>query len=445
MSESDKNSSPTPPVGPTPDTTRSVFYGWWIVLGSTITLVFSCGIGFYSHGAFLDPLRVHHGWAKGIISTALTMYFAVSGVLGILVGRAIDRYGSKPLLILGSVITGIGFFLLSRLTQQWQLFAVYLFLAVGGSCASPITITTLIANWFVLKRGLAMGLTMSGLSLGGMIMVPLTVYLTSHWGLRTALPTLGGLFCLVIIPVAIFLIKQHPADVGQFPDGRQEAPFFGGSSEKRIFFAPQMRVWTRVEAMQTTAFWAIVIGFWLAMTGQLAFLVHQISFLSQTLGAAGAAKAVSVTTGASIISRLFLGSIADRFDKRFVAIFCFLLQGIAVLFMAHSHHVVVLYLGTFAFGLTMGGIFMMQSLLVGDCFGMASFGTIIGFSGLFTQLGASFGPTIAGLIFDATQDYRIAFTIFGMTSLSAIVAVFFARPPKSLQGVSLYAGTSKPS
>ena len=111
--------------------------------------------------------------------------------------------------------------------------------------------------------------------------------------------------------------------------------------------------------------------------------------------------------------------------------------------MAHFHQVVVLYLGTFAFGLTMGGIVMMQSLLVGDCFGMVSFGTIIGFSGLFTQLGASFGPTIAGLIFDATHDYRIAFTIFGMTSLSAIVAVFFARPPKPLPGFSVYGGTRK--
>ncbi len=445
MSESDKNSSSTPPVDPSPDTTQRIFYGWWIVLGSTITLVFSCGIGFYSHGAILDPLRVHYGWSKGIISTALTMYFAASGVLGMVVGRAVDRFGSKPLLVLGSIFTGMGFFLLSRITQLWQLFAVYLVLAVGTGCASTITITTLIANWFVFKRGLAMGLTMSGLSLGGMIMVPFTVYLISHWGLRTALPTLGGIFCLVIIPIAIFLIKQHPADVGQFPDGRQEVPLSGGSVKSRIFFASQMPVWTRIEAMHTTAFWAIVIGFWLAMTGQLAFLVHQISFLSLTLGTAGAARAVSVTTGASIVSRLFLGSIADRFDKRFVAIFCFLLQGMAVLLMAHFHQVAVLYLGTFAFGLTMGGIVMMQSLLVGDCFGMASFGTIIGFSGLFTQVGASFGPTIAGLIFDTTQDYRIAFTIFGSASLSAIVAIFFAKPPKFHRGVSIYAGTRKPS
>jgi len=105
---------------------------------------------------------------------------------------------------------------------------------------------------------------------------------------------------------------------------------------------------------------------------------------------------------------------------------------------------VVLYLGTFAFGLTMGGIVIMQSLLIGDCFGMVSFGRIVGFSGLFTQLGASSGPIIAGLIFDATQDYRISFTIFGIASLSAIVAVFFARPPKPLPGLSPYLKPTAP-
>ncbi len=95
------------------------------------------------------------------------MYFAVSGVLGMVVGQAIDRFGSKPLLILGSIITGIGFFLLSRITQLWQLYAVYLFLAVGTSCASPMTITTLIANWFVFEEGVGYGIDHERIKPGG--------------------------------------------------------------------------------------------------------------------------------------------------------------------------------------------------------------------------------------------------------------------------------------
>jgi MFS family permease len=145
---------------------------------------------------------------------------------------------------------------------------------------------------------------------------------------------------------------------------------------------------------------------------------------------------VSITTGASIIGRLFLGSIADRMDKRFMAMSCFLIQGAAVFSMAYFRQVVVLYLGTFAFGLTMGGIVMMQWLLIGECFGMVSFGTISGLVGLFSTSGSAFGPAIAGLIYDATQDYRIAFTIFGGASFLTIVAVLFARQPTPLAAPS---------
>jgi sugar phosphate permease len=410
---------------------RGGFYGWWIIMGSTAILFVSSGIGFYGHGVILDPFRAHYGWSKGMISIAVTMYFATAGAMGMVIGRFIDRYGPKSVLILGSTIVGIGFFLLSRVTQPWQFFAVYLLMAVGWSGTSLIPISTLIANWFIRRRGFAMGLTMTGLSLGGMVLVPFAVYLIAHWGLEKALPVLGSAFWIVIIPVAFWVIKQRPSDVGQFPDGDQ--PPVTRSEETRgirTSFDSQWQVWTRGKAIRTRAFWAIVVAFILALSGQIAFLVHQISFLSQTLGPTGAASAVSVTAGASIFGRLFLGPIADRSDKRFVAMFCFFVQGAAILSLAYFRQVTVLYLGTFAFGLTMGGVVMMQPLLIGECFGMISFGTISGLSGLFTMLVASLGPAIAGWIFDATQDYRIAFTFFAGASLLAMVTVFFARPPR---------------
>lgn len=398
-------------------------------MAGTVILFVSSGIGFYGHGAILDPLRAQYGWSKGVISTAISMYFAITGAMGMVIGRLIDRYGSKPILICGAATIGIGFVLLSRVTQIWQFFAVYFLMAMGWSGSSLMPVNTLIANWFFRRRGFAMGLTMTGLSLGGMVMVPFAVYLTSHFGLRTALPILGAVFWLVVIPTAVFVIKQRPSDVGQFPDGEQPVPISGKTPGERESYATQMRVWTRVEAMGTTAFWAIVVSFLLTLGGQIAFLVHQVSFLSETLGAMGAASAVSVTAGASIIGRLFLGPLADRTDKRYVAMFCFFIQGVAILALSYFRQAVVLYLGTFAFGLTMGGIVMMQSLLIGECFGMVSFGTIMGLSGLFSMLGAAFGPAIAGLIVDATRDYRVAFIIFAVASFLAMVSVFFAKPP----------------
>jgi MFS family permease len=173
-----------------------------------------------------------------------------------------------------------------------------------------------------------------------------------------------------------------------------------------------------------------VVAFLLALAGQIAFLMHQISFLSQYLGTSGAATAVSVTASASIIGRLWLGTFVDRCDKRYVIMVCLLIQSAAVIMLAYFHHVAILYLGTFAFGLTMGNIIMMQSLITGECFGLVSFATVSGLAGVFTMSGAAFGPSIAGLIFDATQSYRMAFIIFAAMSAVAILVIYFAKPPK---------------
>jgi MFS family permease len=406
------------------------FYGWWIVLAGTAVLFVSSGIGFYSHGVILDPLRNLHGWSKATISSAITLYFITAGINGFLIGRRIDRYGPKWLLVLGSVAIGAGYVLLSLIQATWQLYAVYLLMAIGFSCINLVPVNTLIANWFIRRRGFAMSLANTGLSLGGIVLVPLASFVIVHWGLRVVLPLLGALACIVIIPLALFVIKQRPADLKQFPDGETRLASTGKADGPSLHYAIQSQKWTRVEAMRTVAFWAIVSAFLLALGGQIAYLIHQISFLSQYLGVTGAATAVSITAFASIIGRLVLGAFVDRLDKRYVAMVCFLLQGAAVLTLAYYHHVVILYLGTFVFGLTMGSILMAQSLIIGECFGLVSFATVAGFAGLFTMSGSAFGPTLAGAIYDATGSYQMAFTIFAALSMIAVIVIFFARPPR---------------
>ena len=413
---------------PTLPASGEVFYGWWIVLVGTVILFVSSGIGFYGHGVILDPLRILHGWSKATISSAVTLFFFTNGIMGLIIGRQIDRYGPKWLLIIGSLIIGTSFVLLVHIKTVWQLFAVYFIMALGFSCTSLVPINTVITNWFIRKRGFAMSLTNTGLSAGGIILVPMASYLITRWGLAIALPVLGAIYGVVVI-ISTFFIKRRPSDVNQFPDGMPPEAGASDSHASVISYSSQMRVWTRLQAARTVAFWSIVIAFFLALTGQIAFLVHQISFLSQYLGISGAATAVSITAGASIIGRLWLGTFVDRCDKRYVIMVCFLIQGIAVFTLAHFQHVAILYLGTLAFGLTMGSIIMLLSLITGECFGLVSFATVSGLAGVFTMSGAAFGPSIAGFIFDATGSYQMAFTIFAAMSVAAILVIYFAKPP----------------
>ncbi|MBI5550313.1 MAG: MFS transporter [Desulfobacterales bacterium] len=408
-----------------------IFYGWWIGLAGTLILAISSGLGFYGHGVFLDPLCHAHGWSKGSVSSAVTLYFFTSGISGMFIGRQIDRFGPRRLLVMGSLTVGLAFVLLSRITSLWQLYAVYLLMAVGWSGTSLIPVNALLVNWFILRRGKVMSLVMCGLSIGGIVLVPLATFLIARWGLQLALPCLGALFCIGIVPAALFIIKQRPSDVGQFPDGRAPGHEAEGQVAAALRYDHQMRHWTRTQAMRTVAFWAIVSAFFLAMICQVAYLVHQISFLSKSMGLAGAASAVSLTAAASIAGRLILGVFIDPLDKRHVTMGLLLLQGAAILGLAYSTHTVVLYLGTFIFGLTMGSIIMTQSLITAECFGMISFATVSGLVGMFVAVGSAIGPAIAGMIYDATQSYHVAFTFFAVVSVLSSVAILFAKPPAS--------------
>ncbi|MBU2644741.1 MFS transporter [bacterium] len=409
---------------------KSIFYGWWIVFSSIVILFASSGIGFYSHGVILDPLRIQYGWSKGIVSSAITFYFATSAVTGIIIGPKIDRYGPKPFLIMGALVFSLSYFLLSQINQVWQLFFVYFLAAIGWSGSSLLSVNTLITSWFVQKRGLAMSITMTGLSLGGMVLVPLASYLIVSRGFQTTIMTLSAMYSLIIIPFTLVFIKAHPSDLQLQPDGLAVKTPALSHLKKVVNREAQLRRWTRRQAIITPTFWSIVIAFSLALCVQMAFLVHQVSFLSIYLGNMGAAAAVSITTAASIIGRLSLGTFVDRFDKRYTAMICFLVQGLTVLTLAFSQHVVILYLGTFAFGLTMGSLLMMLPLITGECFGMLSFGLVSGLIGVFSTSGSAFGPMIAGFIFDATQSYQLAFILFATISLIATVIVRFARPPE---------------
>jgi MFS family permease len=259
---SDLNTSPLldSQKDPTLPASSKIFYGWWIVLASTAILFVTSGIGFYGHGVILDPLRTLHGWSKATISSAVTLFFFISGVMGLIIGRQIDRYGPKWLLIIGSVTIGTGFVLLVYIKTVWQLYAVYFIMALGFSCTSLVPINTVITNWFIRKRGFAMSLTNTGLSAGGIILVPMASYLITRWGLATALPVLGAIYGVVVI-ISTYFIKQRPSDVNQFPDGAPPESRASNSHASGISYASQMRVWTRTQAIRTVAFWSIVIAF----------------------------------------------------------------------------------------------------------------------------------------------------------------------------------------
>ncbi|MBN1105178.1 MAG: MFS transporter, partial [Deltaproteobacteria bacterium] len=259
-------------------------------------------------------------------------------------------------------------------------------------------------------------------------------FMLHRLGLRGALPWMGFSFAAVIVPIALLVVKSNPAKMGLLPDGDVSTSQVSEDLQTASRLSTQRVSWTRKEAMGAKAFWMVAFSFFLALSGQITFMIHQISFLSPLLGQTGAAAAVGLTSVSSFCGRFLVGSIVDRADKRWVTAVCFLLQGTALFAASHSTQPLFLYLCAVLFGLTMGNIIMMQPLIIGEFFGMVSFGRISGLMMLFTSSGSALGPMFGGILFDVTRSYRASFTVFaGAYVLAALVILAVRAPVPSLQ------------
>jgi sugar phosphate permease len=408
---------------------RKWFYGWYIAIACACLMFVGVGVGYYGLPIFLKPLKDEHGWSTTQVSVAPAIYFCVSGLTSAFIGPYIDRYGPTRFMLVGTVVNGIAAAFIGLVDQLWQLYFVYFVFAVAFGMSSGIAVNAIMTRWFVRKRALAMSISSTGVSLGGVILAPVASALVESGGLALATPILGALVLIVALPVILAVVAWEPAQMGLRPDGDLAEAIQAAAA--RPAMAAQYRAWTRSEAMRTVGFWAIFIAFLLVLVAQTGYIIHQVNFLEERLGSRNeAALTISVTAFGSIIARLVVGIFADGIDRRLLTVVLFVVQATSILLIIHIENVAATWALTLIFGLTIGNIYMMQSLLVGEIFGMVSFGAIFGLISLAGQAGSGIGPFGVGLLEDQTGGYTVPFTVTAALTYLAAVAVLFARPGK---------------
>ena len=406
------------------------FYGWYVAIACSLLMMVGVGVGYYGLPIFLKPLKDAHGWSTAQVSWAPAIYFCVSGLTAAIVGPYVDRYGPRRFMLIGSLINGASAAMIGIVNELWQLYVVYFVFAVAFGMSSNIAVNAILARWFIRRRALAMSISFTGVSLGGVILAPIASRLIDVGGLELATPILGALVIITSIPVIIGVIVFDPREVGMLPDGDTAAS--APPPAQQALLAAQMRTWTRAEAVRTIGFWGILVAFLLVLIAQTGYVVHQVTFLEDRLGSRSAAAfTISVTAFGSIIARLAVGIFADNVDRRLLTVILFVVQATAILLIIHTDNIAATWALTLVFGLTIGNVYMMQSLLVGEIFGMVSFGTVFGLISLAGQVGSGLGPIGVGIIHDATGGYTVPFTITAALTYLAAVAILFARPAKS--------------
>lgn len=400
-----------------------VFYGWWVALGGCLISLVCAGIGFYSQGVLLDALCADRGWPRANVSGASGLYFVVSGFAGLAVGRAIDRFGARAFIAFGAVLLALSLAAIGRVESQGMLYVWFPLMAIGVSLAGPVPTSSIVTRWFVAQRARAMTVSQTGVSLGGILLVPLATWMIHAHGLPAAMTALAAIVVGVALPVVAFVLRSDPFRHGLAPDGGAVAdPENGGPR-------PTERAYRTRDALRTASFWGIMLAFGIGLFAQVGFLAHQLAWLRERIGPREAALAVSATAFGSVVGRFVVGPIADRVEKRKIGVCLFFVQAVATLAFAHAPGPLSAAAASFVFGLTMGNIFMMQPLLVGEFYGVLAFASVLGALQLGTQLASGLGPYAVGLAYDRLGGYRHAFEGLAFLAIAAGLVLSRVRAP----------------
>lgn len=400
-------------------------YGWWIVVATMALMFVSVGVGYYGLAIFMKQFEDSFKWSSTLVGLATGSYFSIAGLTGLLIGPQIDRRGPRWFMTGGVVMLGLGIMSLGAISRPWHLFMVYSIMAVGFGATAAVSVNNILSRWFLTRRGRAMSITATGVSLGGVILSPLTTWLISSHSLALAGLLLGLAVLIIGLPIANGVLVWRPEDLGTSRDFGQPLKI----DNKNLSDLVQYRVWTRGQAMRQPSFWFILIAFLLVLTAQTGYMIHQFSFLADRFGdLRSASLTMSLAAAGSIVARLIVGRFADYIDKRLFTALLFAVQATAVLGITFTENTFLTWVLVLAIGLTIGNVYMMQTLLIAETFGVVSLATVQGAITVAVQMAAGFGPFLVGWAKESTGQYTVPFLVTGLMSYVAAFVVCFARP-----------------
>lgn len=379
----------------------------WLVFG-TLFLAAGVNVGSsnYAFGLFIEPLETSFGWSRAAISASLS-FVAVGSLASPIVGRFMDRYGARPVMIVGLILMGISFLLRPAMTELWHWYSLSFlqFIAMSGITALPAG--RLIPIWFESSQGRMMGFTVAGINFGG-IAIPLVVTLTlgvSGWEMAYFLL---GLIALAMAGLVIFLVQEHPLE-------HKEEAISGLPNSNETLSGVSLS-----SAVRTRSFFAIISAMTFgsfAHAGVFPQLVPHFNDLGVSAGWAAATVTVMATAG--LIAKPAFGYLSERMTARRAMMLTLSGQCVGAVFLVVSP--TLAWIGLPIFGVSMGAHSALIPLLVQESFGLRHIGSIMGVVIMFAMVPFGLAPLIAGLTFDLTESYTAAF--LGFAVLFAIAAL----------------------
>jgi len=406
------------------------FYGWWIVVGSIIGLSLGYSVISMSFGTFIKAFETSFGWTRGQISFGPTIIGITAIFFFPYVGRLVDKHGVRKILIPSTLFFGITIASMSMLTASiWHLYAMCVLIPLLGAGTAPLTYSRILVSWFNQKRGLALGIGLAGVGLGTTMVPLIASYFMEHYTWREAYLAIGVLIIVVALPIAKFIFKDKPSDLGLLPDGLAQE-----STEQQTSFSksnPKLVGYTAKEAIKQKTFWLMFTSFLITGLCTSTVLVHLIPMMTDRGMSIKEAIGTFAYLGMSIVGgRLIAGYLMDKFFAPYVVIaFMFgPVIGLALFAMGATGFEAAIC--TALIGIAIGAEFDVMAYFTSRYFGQRSFGEIYGYSYSGFKLGASIGPLVMGLTYDAIGRYtEVLWAMSGIMIICCVCILAMGKYP----------------
>ena len=393
---------------------KQIYYGWKVVAAILTLLTFTSGLSFYNHAIYLNALATQPAFNVSTASAAVSIFFLSGGIAGLWVAKWIRDHDPRICISIGAFICFLSLCLLAYVSTIWQLFLVYALFGTGFSSSSLIPATTLITRWFHRKRAIALATASTGLSLGGVILTPLSVLLVDSIGFTVAAPILGVVYVVGVVPVTWIWVRSDPESMGLNIDGRIDEPRLEaidayGTITQTVtpnakHEASQQKGITFRQARKGRFFWGVSLVYIFVMMAQVGGIAHQYGLAREILTEAQTALAIAILPIASIVGRLVGGWLVDRMSIRMFSIAMMVLQALSLSLLSGGFNVITLCGGLAVFGLSVGNLLMLQPLLISDAFGVSDYARIFSISNLMSSCGTAAGPALLGFVYATSNN-----------------------------------------
>ncbi|HXH66380.1 MAG TPA: MFS transporter [Candidatus Limnocylindrales bacterium] len=395
------------------------YYGWRVVLAASLGVMGGFGSLFvYTFAVFVKPLSAQFGWNRESISLGFGLAAITLGLISPLLGRWIDRFGPRRIILPCMTVFGCAIASLACLRYGvWQFYATCIVLGLVGNGAAHLAYSRSISTWFERRLGIALALVMVGAGLGAMLLPVFAQAIISRAGWRVSYLSLGCVALLLGLPLS----WKYVIERGSGLRGASEAVQYG-------------KTWQ--QGLRSYAFWIIVAVLFVSSISMNGAITHLSALLTDRGVTPGeAALCASVLGGSSLLGRIGVGWLLDRVFGARVALVVSLITAAGIFLLAHASSYVAGCLASALIGVGAGGEAAITPYLLARYFGLRCFSTLYGLTWTFYAAAGAIGPVILGRAFDSTGSYASLLLILALAlSLAATLNLFLPRYADAAHG-----------